>query len=377
MLMALSGYESPMLPKHIFGAGDINNHPNANKPIGTGPYKFVEWQKGQYMRFDRNPDYWKKDRPYLDRIVARFVADGSTRAATLETQEAQIAGFSAVLPLDVKRLQELPQIAVTTKGYEMQSPIVELDFNTQKKPFDNVKVREAIAYAIDRKFVIDNIWFGFGKPATGPISSNCKATGIYTADVRSYDVANGVEMANKLLDEAGYKRGADGTRFEIVHDITPYGEEWRRFGEYVQQQLGKLGIKVSLRYEDVPSWLRRVYTNYDFELSSNWIQTLADPVIGVHRLYHSKSIKPGTVFVNESRWSSPETDKLMDEATVETDPKKRAAFYHEFQKKVVESSPLVYVLELDFTTVYNKKLQDWLVSPLGLYASFDQAWLAK
>jgi peptide/nickel transport system substrate-binding protein len=377
MLMALSGYESPMLPKHVFGTGDITNHPNANKPIGTGPYKFVEWQKGQFMRFDRNPDYWKKGRPYLDRIVARFIADGSTRAATLETQEAHIAGFSAVLPLDVKRLQALPYIGVTTKGYEMQSPIVELDFNTQKKPFDNAKVRQAVAYAIDRKFIIDNIWFGFGKPATGPISSNFKATDLYTADVRNYNVGNGVEIANKLLDEAGYPRKADGTRFEIVHDITPYGEEWRRFGEYVQQQLGKLGIKVSLRYEDVPTWLRRIYTNYDFDLTNNWIQTLADPVIGVHRLYHSKSIKPGTVFVNGARWSSPETDKLMDEATVESDPKKRATFYHEFQKKVVEASPLVWVLELDFTTVYNKKVNDWLVSPLGLYSSFDQAWLAK
>ena len=377
MLMALSGYESPIVPKHAFGSGDIANHPNANKPIGTGPYKFVEWQKGQYMRFDRNADYWKRGRPYLDRIVARFIADGSTRAATLETQEAHIAGFSAVLPLDVKRLQSLPHIAVTTKGYEMQSPIVELDFNTQKKPFDNVKVRQAISYAIDRKFVIDNIWFGFGRPATGPISSNFKATGLYTGDVLNYNVPNGIDVANKLLDEAGYPRKADGTRFEIVHDITPYGEEWRRYGEYVQQQLGKLGIKASLRYEDVPTWLRRVYTNYDFDLTNNWIQTLADPVIGVHRLYHSKSIKAGTVFVNGARWSSPETDRLMDQATVEPDPKKRAAIYHELQKKIVEASPLVWVLELDFTTVYNKKVNDWLVSPLGLYSSFDQAWLAK
>ena len=195
--------------------------------------------------------------------------------------------------------------------------------------------------------------------------------------MRNYNVPNGIEMANKLLDEAGYKRGADGNRFEIVHDVTPYGEEWRRFGEYVQQQLAKLGIKATLRYEDVPTWLRRVYTNYDFELTNNWIQTLADPVIGVHRLYSSKSIKQGTVFVNGSRWSSPETDKLMDEATVETDPKKRGALYHEFQKKVVEGSPLVWVLELDFTTVYNKKVHDWLVSPLGLYSSFDQVWLEK
>jgi peptide/nickel transport system substrate-binding protein len=81
MLMALSGYESPMLPKHVFGTGDIANHPNANKPIGTGPFKFVEWQKGQFMRFDRNPDYRKPGRPYLDRIVARFIGDGGTRAA--------------------------------------------------------------------------------------------------------------------------------------------------------------------------------------------------------------------------------------------------------------------------------------------------------
>ena len=288
----------------------------------------------------------------------------------METQEVHIGGFSAILPLDVKRLQALPHIAVTTRGYEMQSPIVELDFNTQKPPFDNVKVRQAVAYAIDRKFVIDNIWFGFGRPATGPINSNFKATGLYTDDVNNYNVPNGIEIANKLLDEAGFQRGANGTRFEIVHDITPYGEEWRRFGEYVQQQLGKLGIKANLRYEDVPTWLRRIYTNYDFQLTNNWIQTLADPVIGVHRLYHSKPIRPGTVFVNGTRWSSPETDDLMDRATVEPDPKKRAALYHEFQKKVVEASPIVFVMELDFVTVHNKRLQGLLVSPLGLVLLF-------
>ena len=329
------------------------------------------------MRFDRNPDYWKKGQPYLDRIVARFIADGGTRAASLETQEVHIGGFNAILPLDVKRLQALPYIDVTTKGYEMQSPIVELDFNTQKKPFDNVKVRQAIAYAIDRKFVIDNIWFGFGRPATGPINSNFKANGLYTADVKNYNVPNGVEIANKLLDEAGYPRRGDGNRFEITHDITPYGEEWRRFGEYVQQQLGKLGIKATLRYEDVPTWLRRIYTNYDYDITNNWIQTLADPVIGVHRLYSSKLIKPGTVFVNGTRWSSKETDELMDQATVERDLKKRAALYHDFQKRIVEASPIVFVMELNFVTIYNKKLQGWLVSPLGLYSAFDQAWLAK
>jgi peptide/nickel transport system substrate-binding protein len=377
LMMALSSYESPMLPKHVYGEGDIARHPAANTPIGTGPFKFVEWQKGQFMRFDRYPDYRKPGLPHVDRIVARFIADGGTRSATLETQEAHIAGFGAIPPVDVKRLQALPHIGVTLRGYEMQSPIVQLDFNTTRPPFDDVKVRQAVAYAIDRKFVIDNVWFGFGRPATGPINSNFKANGLFTPDVKNYNVANGVDIANKLLDEAGKPRGADGIRFEITHDITPYGEEWRRFGEYVQQQLGKLGIKVALRYEDVPTWLRRVYTNYDFQLTNNWIQTLADPVIGVHRLYHSASIKPGTVFVNDSRWTTKETDELMDKAAVEVDNKKRAALYHELQKRVVEASPLVFVHELDFVTVYNKKLNNFPLSPLGLYSSFDQVWLAK
>ena len=130
----------------------------------------------------------------------------------------------------------LPSIEVTTKGYEMISPVVELIINTKKAPFDNQKVRQAVAYAIDRQFVIDNIWFGFGKPATGPISSNFAPSGIYTADVTKYQVPDGIERANKLLDEAGLPKKDGGIRFEIVHDITPYGPEWQRFGEFVQQR---------------------------------------------------------------------------------------------------------------------------------------------
>lgn len=377
LMMALSSYESPMLPKHVFGTGDIARHPNANMPVGTGPFKFVEWQKGQFMRFDRNPDYRKPGLPHLDRIVARFIADAGTRSAAMETQEVHMGGFSAIPPGDVKRMAALPHIATTNKGYEMQAPIVQLDFNTTRPPFDDVKVRQAVAHAIDRRFVLDNIWFGFGKPATGPISSNFKANGLYTDDVKKYDVPGGVDLANKLLDEAGKKRGPDGTRFEIVHDMTPYGDEWRRLGEYVQQQLAKVGIKVTLRYEDVPTWQRRVYTNYDFQLTSNWIQTLADPSIGVHRLYHSGSIKPGTVFVNNSRWYSKETDELMDKANVELDPKKRAELYHQLQRRVTDASPLVYLHELDFITVYNKRVQNFPASPLGLYSGMESVWLSR
>src|SRR3989441_9672110 len=373
LMMALSGYESPVVPKHLFEGTDVKTSKYANAPVGTGPFKFVEWQRGQYMRFDRNPDYWKKGRPYLDRIVARFIADSATRTAALEKGEAQAAGFAAIPWSDVKTLGTLPQMETTTRGYEMSSPIVQLDFNTRKAPFDNLKIRQAVSYTVSRKAVIENVWFGWGKPATGPISSNFAPVGFYTSAVHNYNVPNGLEIANKLLDEAGFKRGAGGIRFEIVHDETPYGEEWQRYGEYVQQVLAEIGIKATLRYEDVPTWLKRLYTDYDFQLSSNWIPGLAHPVIGVHRLYHSKQIRQGTVFVNETGWSSPKADELMDQATVEVNPRKRAALYKELQKIVVDGSPLVWVHELQFVTVYNKQFKDVIMSPPGLYASFARA----
>ena len=376
LMMAFSGYESPIIPKHLFAGKDIKNHPLANKPIGTGPFKFVEWKRGQYMRFDRNPDYWSPGQPYFDRIVVQTIPDSATRSAVLEKGDFQLAGFGAVPNNDAKRLGALPNLIATTKGYENFSPISELDFNTKVKPFNNKKVRQAVAFCIDRKFVIENIWFDFGKIATGPINSNFEAAGLYTSKVKNYDVSNRIEVANRLLDEAGYPRKSDGYRFEITHDITPYGSEWQSFGEYTVQQLDKIGIKARLRVEDVATWLKRIYTNYDFTLSSNWLNTFADPVLGVHRLYHSNAIKPGTVFKNASRWSSPLTDKLMDMASVEPDQKERGALYQAFQKILVEEVPVTWIHEIQFPTVINAQYKDVITSAIGIAGNFREGYKA-
>jgi peptide/nickel transport system substrate-binding protein len=367
MLSALSGFESPMLPKHVFSIGDIKLHHNANRPIGTGPFKFVEWRRGEFVRLDRNSDYWRPGLPYLDRIVIRFINDESIRTAALERGEAHVAGFGAVPYNDAKKLSATPSLEVTKRGYEMVSPIVELLINTRKPPFDNPKVRQAIAYVVDRQFVVDNIWFGFGKPATGPISSNFSELGYY-------QTSDGVEKANRLLDEAGLRRNADGVRLEIMHDIHPYGPEWQRFGEYVQQRLALIGIKATIRYEDVPRWLKRVYSDYDFDISSNFLLNLSDPVLGVHRAVHSRMIKQGTVFVNGSRWSSEESDKLMDAATIESDQARRSKLYHDMQRKVVEASPIVWVFEWAPPTVIDKRFKNVISSPLGIYSNFATVW---
>ena len=375
MMMAFSGYETPILPKHVFGKGDLRAHPNANKPIGSGPYKFVEWKKGSLIRLDKNKAYWKKGQPYLDRIVARFIPDASTRTAALEKGEAHFAALGSVPFNDAKKLATNPNLTVTTKGHEMISPVAEILLNTRRAPLNDVWVRQAIAYAIDRNFVVNNIWFGYGKVATGPISSNFAPSGLYTDKVKNYQVPDGVEIANKLLDKAGYKKKADGYRFEIMHDSLPYSEEWKRFGEYIQQALGKIGIKVIIRLEDVPSWLKRTYTTNDFDTTGNYLYNLSDPVVGVHRAISIVAIKKGRVFSNGSGWSHPIVEEMFEKATVEPDSKKRGEYYAVALRIAAENIPIIWTHEMNFPTVINNKFKDVIVSPLGIYSNFDRVQL--
>ena len=185
---------------------------------------------------------------------------------------------------------------------------------------------------------------------------------------------DGIERANKLLDEAGFPKKDGGVRFEIVHDITPYGPEWQRFGEFVQQRLALIGIKATLRYEDVATWLKRTYTDYDFFLTSNFLYNLPDPVLGVHRAVHGKLIKQGTVFVNGSRWSDPRSDEADGQGHGRARSQEARRALPHMQKVAVEGSPVIWVFELNFPTVVNKRYKNVITSPLGLYTNFADVW---
>jgi peptide/nickel transport system substrate-binding protein len=375
LMMALSGYDAPILSKSAFESTDPAANPTANKPIGTGPFKFGAWERGQYIRLDRNPNYWQKGLPYLDHIVARFIPDASTRSAALETGEVQYAAFSSVNYSDVKRLQANPALDTTSKGYEMISGISEIEMNAHRPPFDKREVRQAIAYAIDRKFIIDNVQYGFGKPATGPISSNFKPSGLYTDDVLRFDVPDRIAIANKLLDQAGLPRKADGTRFATTLEVNSFGQQWMRQAEYIKQALATVGIDVTLRSEDTGAWLRRVYTNYDYDMSEPFFNNLTDPVIGVQRQYVTSQIRKGVDFVNNTFYSNKEVDDLFAAGAQELDPAKRAEIYHRIQKILVTDSPVIWLGEVQYVTVFNRKLHDATTGPLGTYSAFERAWI--
>ena len=374
MMRSFSAYESPMVPMHLLEGQDVKSAPLANNPVGTGPFKFVEWKKGQYIRLDKNEDYWQEGLPYLDRIVGRFIPDASTRTAAMENGEVMYAAYNAIPNIDAVRLKERDDIGVTTDGYSMINPMALIEFNTKEGPFIDPAIRRAISTAIDRRFMIDTIFFGYGKPATSALSSNFKATNLH-AEMPNYPENGDVAAANAMLDAAGYARDADGVRMRAVLDIIPYGEDWRRAGEYLKQAMGDIGIEIELRYEDVPTWLKRVYHNYDFEMNVNYFYQLPDPVLGVHRHYGTNQIRQGTHFVNSSRYSNAELDALLDSGSKEPDAAKRTATYQEIQQILANDMPVVNLFELEFLTVYNTQLKGAYGSAMGAYGSFREAWL--
>ncbi len=374
MLRALSAYESPIVPKHILEGTDIKSNKLGNNPVGTGPFKFVEWKKGQYVRLDKNENYWREGLPYLDRVVGRFIPDASTRTAAMENGEVLYAAYNAIPNIDAVRLKERDDIDVTTDGYSMINPMTLIEFNTQDGPFIDPAVRRAVSTAVDRRFLIDTVFFGYGNPATSALSSNFGATGLH-ASMPNFPEKGNIDAAKKILDDAGFKPDGDGVRMRATFDLIPYGEDWRRAGEYLKQVLGDIGIAVDLRYEDVPTWLKRVYHNYDFTMNLNYFYQLPDPVLGVHRHYGTDQIRQGTHFVNSSRYSNPNLDALLASGAKEPDAEKRAAIYKDIQSILADDMPVVNLFELQFLTVYNTKLKGAYGSALGAYSSFAEAWL--
>ena len=373
LMSALSSYEGQILPKHLYDGTDIAQNPYNSKPVGTGPFMFKEWQKGNFILLERNPNYWDRGKPHLDKIVLRIIPDASARAAAFETGEILLGGFSPVPLNDVKRLEATGKFDLETKGYEYLAPLFLLEFNLKNRYLADKRVRQAIAHAVNRDLVVKTVWFGFGKPATGPVPS--VLTQFYSASVPQYPFDP--KKAEQLLDDAGFKRGADGKRFKLVHDFLPYGADYQRTAEYFKQALGKVGIDVEIRSQDTAAFLKRVYTDNDFDVTSNFFYALPDPTIGVQRIYWTKNIKKGVPFSNASGYSNPEMDKVIEDAQIEHDRKKRKDLIHRLQAIAQDDLPVLDLFEVRFFTLVNRKVQDHTTSAEGVYGSFADAWLKK
>ncbi len=370
IFLALSPALCPIMPKHIFGDGaDLKTHARNTTPIGSGPYKLAEFKPGEHIILEKNPAFFIKDRPKFDRIIVRIFRDSNALAVAIERKEIQFTPFWADLAL-LDRLSKTPGIATTDKGGDAIGPLNWLAFNTKKKPLDDARVRQAISFAIDREFITKKLHNGRSRIATGPIAPGAP---FYSGAVEHYKVD--LEKANRLLDQAGLKKGAGGVRASLSVDYLPgSNEQQKNVAEYLKPQLKKIGIEVTVRNApDFPTWAKRVGA-HDFDMTMDAVFNWGDPVIGVHRTYLSSNIRPGIIWSNTQSYSNPKVDDLLAKAAVERDPAKRKAEYQEFQKIVVGDAPIAYINVLPYFTIYEKNLRSLPTTIWGAMAPIDEMY---
>ena len=360
LFLAMSSQLMSIIPEHVYGDGqDPKSHPqNSNNVVGSGPFKLVEFVPDEHVIVERFDDFFMENRPYLDRIVMRIIKDPAARTIALENGEIQFSAFESIAR-NINRMKENSNLTVTPEGYAAIGPLDWLAFNTAEGKTSDVRVRKAIAYAIDKNFILNAIMLGTAQDAR---------TGIYPGgpnyepNVETYDLD--IDKANKILDDAGYAKGSDGMRFALTVDFGWPGMKDR--AEYTKAALKKIGIDVTVRASaDFPTWAKRIST-HDFDMTWDTVFNWGDPVIGVHRTYQSSNIKKGVIWSNTQQYSNPEVDALMEEAGKETDQAKRTALYSKMQKIIADELPLYPTNTLPYHTVYSNDVGG---APLGIWAT--------
>ena len=337
LLQRLDVVEASIIPKHAYTGQDLLTGDATRHPIGTGPFRFVSYAPADRVVLERNPAYFRAGLPGVDRLVFRILPNAGTAVAALEKGEVDYVG--SVAGPEVERLRQTSGIAVVSGTGSSGGSVCEdvLIPNLARPPLNDLRVRRAIAMTLDRRFIVDRVYFGQGRPATGPISH--LLAWAYTPDVRQYP--HDTAAAARLLDEAGVKPGRDGQRFAVTFT---HGTSQQRLAQAVREQLKAVGISVNLETLDFNAAVDRVFVKKNFDLGMASYCNGADPDIGVRRVYVSSNIGPFP-FSNGAGYRNPRIDELFDEATRFADRESRRARYVEIQKILADDVPYFWIVD--------------------------------
>ncbi len=364
------GYISP---KHIYEGTDIRQNPANTAPIGTGPFRFVQYERGQFIIAERNPNYWRENQPYLDRVVWRVITDRSAAAAQMEAGQVLYSPFSSLALADLARLGRDPRFEVTTRGNEGNPRTNTLEFNFRNPLLADIRVRRAIAHALNIPFFIENFLSPtFAKLGTGPIPS--VSTDFYPTGMPQYGFDRAA--ANRLLDEAGHRRGAGGVRFTLRLNPAPWGEDIALFTTFIQQSLQEVGIRVEIVRLDAAGFLRTVYNDWNFDLATGWHQYRNDPAVSTTVWYRSGSPR-GAPWTNQWGVTDAELDTIIDGAATELDPARRKARYADFVRRANGELMLWMPIEQIFLSCINRRLRNHSNTPRWGSSSWHDLWLAS
>ena len=361
-----------IMPKHVFENTDILKNPALTaKPIGSGPFRFAEWVHGDHVTLERNPDYRRKGLPYLDKVIIKTIPDSSARVLALQAGEIDMI-YELYFPLTHhKTLVNDKRIQMKNVGYGADDLVL---LNVKNTPLDKAEVRQALMVAIDRDYLFKNVYLGLGRMATSIVDSRLAWANNPAVDygkMYAYDVAR----AKKMLDDAGLKPGADGTRFTMKLAFSANRSDDVQAAQVLQRNWQAVGIKVVLQGTEGNLFATKVFGDYDFDAAVANYSTGGDVALGVSRLYTTEAIRKGSVFVNGSRYSNPEVDALFDQGRDAATQEERAKAYFKVQEVLAKELPVLTLHEQAQITVGSAKVQNLYLA--AHYPWWDEIWMQK
>jgi peptide/nickel transport system substrate-binding protein len=323
----------------------------SRNPIGSGPFKFVSAETDKDVIVERNDDYWG-DKAKLARVRFAVVPDATTQALELRKGSGDIA-INSLTPDTVLTLAHDPNLEVERAA---GTRLAYLGFNVRDPILKDARVRQAIAYALDRRPMIDYLWRGEAQPARSVLPPQSWA---YNGGVPAYD--HDLNKANQLLDAAGYP-AVNGVRFHITMK-TSTDENTRLMVAVMQQQLREAGIALDIRSYEFATFFSDV-THGAFQLYGlRWIGGNEDP--DIFYAFHSSRFPPNGA--NRAFYSNPTVDALIDQARREVDPIVRKPLYAEVQRLLAEDLPYVNLWYLDNVLVHTRRVRNLKLNPAGNY----------
>ncbi len=327
-----------------------------NEPVGTGPFVFKEWKRNDSITLEKNPTYWKQGLPKLNKVVVRSIPDNSARFNALQNGEIDL--MEDLSPDDLSVLESNSGLQ---KIERPSFNVAYLGFNFKQKPFDNVKVRQALNYAVNKQAIIDAFFSGQAQPAVNPMPP--KLWG-YNDSIKDYPYD--LDKAKQLLAEAGYPNGLpEEVSFYAMPVSRPYMPDGKKVAEAIQADFEKIGVKTKIESPEWATYLDETKAgDKDDIYMLGWTGDNGDPDNFIYTLLDKDSI-PGN---NRNFYVNEKLHTILVNAQKEVDQSKRAELYKEAQVIIKEDAPWIPLVHSVPLLAGKANLKGYVPSPTGTEA---------
>ena len=328
-------------------------------PTGTGPFEFVEWKPAEYVKVKKFDGYWQKGYPKVDTLTFRTVTDNNTRASMVQTGEAQ---FAYPLPFEQAKLLEKNDKLDVVAAPSIIARYISM--NVQHKPFDDVRVRQAVNYAINKQALAKVAFAGYAAPSEGVVPQGVQ----YAKKMEPwpYDV----KKAKELLKEAGYGDGFSTTLWSAYNDGTS-----AKVVQFLQQQLGQVGIKASVELLESGQRVQRVQQAQVAKDApvrmyyAGWSASTGEADWALRPLLATSGWPP--VFNNTAYYSNKQVDEDIRKALLTTNDEEKTKLYADAQDQIWKDAPWAFLVTIKLLSVHNKNLSGFKVMPDGSFMYKD------